>query len=221
MNPLTSIEREAHFGVEDIEPAFLTRLEPNEMRNDDFQVHEVRPTPEPPLFLFGATIPRVTAGKGKAGTGTTPKRGCTNIDLTSLPCSPTEHVEPTGTRWGDAAGRTEKEFLASAGDAFPISTTGEPNEAVGEEEELAYTLESVANLEEGATPYEGTAGFDECEREIWGCALDGDEGEGERLCLESSVEGGVDWVGYVNDTMMMRKERDSLLVTRIRTFSKA
>ena len=48
----------------------------------------------------------------------------------------------------DAAPRTEKEFLTSAGSAFPFSTTGEPNEAVGEDEELPYALESVADLEE-------------------------------------------------------------------------
>ena len=137
-------------------------------------------------------MPRTPAGKRKAGTCTTSKRGSTNIDITHLPYSPTKHIEAIGTRRRDAAARTEKEFLAFAGDAFPFSTTGEPNEAVGEEEELAYTLESVADLEEGAPPYEGTAWFDECEWEIWGRALDGEQVEGDSLCLESAIKGGVD-----------------------------
>lgn len=155
-------------------------------------------------------MPRIPAGKRKAGTCTTSKRGSTNIDLTSLPYSPTEHVEAIGIRRGGAAARTDKEFLASAGDAFPFSTTGEPNEAVGEEEELAYTFESVTDLEEGATPYERTAWFDECEWEIWGCALDGEQAEGDSLCLESAIKGGVDWgVSVQNDVRVKRKETDS------------
>jgi len=195
---LTGIEGKAHFGVEDIEPSFLTRLEPNDMGNHDFKVHEVRLTPEPPLFLFGSTIPRVPAGKHKAGTCTASRRGGTNIDLTGLSYPPTEHIEPICTGLGVAAARTEKEFFASAGDAFPVSTTGEPNEAVGEEEKLPYTLESVAYLEEGATSYEGATGFDECEREIWSCALDGDQTEGDSLCLEGAIKGRVDWGEFVS-----------------------
>jgi hypothetical protein len=181
------------------------------MGNHDFKIHEVRFTPEPPLFLFDSTIPRVPAGKRKAGTDTAPRLGGTNIDLTVLPYSPTKHIEPIRTGLGDAAARTEKEFFASASDAFPFSTTGEPNEAVGEEEELAYTLESIANLEEGATSYEGAAGFDECKWEVWGCALDGDEAEGDSLCLEGAIKGRVDWGVSVDDNKRGKSEEKHTL----------
>jgi len=72
---------------------------------------------------------------------------------------------------------------------WQYSTTGEANKAVGEGEELLYTLALIANLEEGAMSYEGAAGFDECEWEIWGCMLDGDQAEGNTLCLESTMKG--------------------------------
>ena len=184
------MESKTHFWVEDIEPSFLTRLDSNAMRNNNLQVHEVCLAPEPPLFLLSCTIPRAPAREWEAGTSTAPKRRRTDIHFTGPPYPSTKHVERIRTRWDP---RTEKEFFASASSAFPFSTTGEPNEAVGEEEELPYALESVADLEEGATADEGAAGLDECEWEIWGCALDGDKAEGDCLCLEGAVEGRVDW----------------------------
>jgi len=165
-NDLTSVERKAHFGAEDVKPSLLTRLDPNDMGNYDLQIHGVCLAPEPPFFLFGSTVPGVPVRKCKARTRTASKRRCTTINFTGLPHPSAKHAESIRTRREDAAPRTGKEFLPSARDAFPFSTTGEPNEAVGEEEELPYALESVADLEEGAAPDEGAAGFDECKWEI-------------------------------------------------------
>lgn len=75
-------------------------------------------------------------------------------------------------------------------DGFAVGG-GEPDEAVGEEEEFARArVLGAFELEESAAPEERASRRDKLEWEVGGGALEGKKGKG--LCV--SVEGGVECV---------------------------